>query len=204
MDGNGIELRFGAGVWLGALPTRYGILEVLVGGTESAPDRAQLDALRRFRTSLDDNIRELRRDIRFGLLWRPIRLAVNNRNRVGVQFRNRITGNQDKLLLECCPICFRLPRKPKAEDYFEVISEWASHVDSGRFRLIAGDCPLADIGGHIEREDLFAIEHYFQCECGRYYHSGICIRSSTPILEMLVELPGDFRARFAGKFAQTE
>ncbi len=100
VDGNGIDLRFESGVWLGTVPTRFGVLEVVVGGSESAPDEGQLDALRRFQSALDDNIRQLWGEIHFGFLWRPIRLAVNNENRVGVQFRNRITGNQGKLILQ--------------------------------------------------------------------------------------------------------
>ena len=100
MDGNGIELRFESGVWLGAVSTRFGVLEVVVGGSESTPAHGQLDALRRFESALDDNIRQLWGQIRFSFLWRPIRLAVNNENRVGVQFRNRFTGNQGKLILQ--------------------------------------------------------------------------------------------------------
>ncbi len=100
MDGDGIELRFESGVWLGAVATRFGVLEVVVGGSQSAPDQSQHDALGRFQSALDDNIRRIRGEIRFSFLWRPIRIAVNNENRVGVQFRNRITGNQGKLILE--------------------------------------------------------------------------------------------------------
>ena len=100
VEGNGIDLRFESGVWIGTLSTRFGVLEVVVGGSQSAPDQSQLDALRRFQSSLDDNIRQLWGEIRFSFLWRPIRLGVNNENRVGVQFRNRITGNQGKLILQ--------------------------------------------------------------------------------------------------------
>ena len=100
MDGNGIDLRFESGVWIGTVSTRFGLLEVVVGGSQTAPDQVQLDALRRFQYALDDNIRQLWGEIRFGFLWRPIRLAVNNENRVGVQFRNRITGNQGRLILQ--------------------------------------------------------------------------------------------------------
>ena len=38
--------------------------------------------------------------MRFRFLYRPIRIAVNNEHRVGVQFRNQLTGNQSLLILE--------------------------------------------------------------------------------------------------------
>ena len=100
VDVGDIELLYESGVWLGTIPTRYGVLEVIVGGTHSAPDQQQLDALRRFQCSLDENIREVRGRISFGILWHPIRLAVNNENLVGIQFRNWITGKQGKLILK--------------------------------------------------------------------------------------------------------
>jgi hypothetical protein len=32
--------------------------------------------------------------MRFGFLYRPIRIALNNENRIGVQFINKLTGKQ--------------------------------------------------------------------------------------------------------------
>src|SRR5690606_6261542 len=38
-------------------------------------------------------------------------------------------------------------------------------------------------------EEKFAYYHYFKCDCGNYIRTGVCIRSSVPILEYIDELP---------------
>ncbi len=100
MNVDGIELRYQRGLWLGAVATRFGAVEVLFSGTEAGPDEKQVVAFRRFADDLDAAIGHLRKQIFFGFLWRPIRIAINMENRVGVQFRNRLNGNQGKLILE--------------------------------------------------------------------------------------------------------
>src|SRR5262245_35701115 len=96
----GVEFQFVRGLWLGAVSTRSGKVEVLFSGSESAPNEAQVDAYRRFAKDLDANTARLRKEISFGFLFRPIRIAVNQDNRVGVQFLNRLTGNQGQLILD--------------------------------------------------------------------------------------------------------
>lgn len=103
MTFEGMQLRHEGGLWLGAVSTKFGVVDVLFGGSDAAPDEKQVQAYRRFAENLDANIARLRKQIFFGFLWRPIRIAINTENRVGVQFRNRLTGNQGKLILEESP-----------------------------------------------------------------------------------------------------
>jgi len=78
-------------------------VEVLFGGSDAGPDEKQVQSYRRFAEHLDANIARLRKQIFFGFLWQPIRIAINMENLVGVQFRNRLTGNQGKLILDELP-----------------------------------------------------------------------------------------------------
>jgi hypothetical protein len=100
MNVSGTEFRYQGGLWLGAVWTKVGWVEILLAGSPTEPESKHLQAYSRFAEDLDANITQLRRKISFGFLWRPIRIAINNENRVGVQFRNRLTGNQRKLILE--------------------------------------------------------------------------------------------------------
>jgi hypothetical protein len=100
MDIAGIQLRFESGLWLGAVSTTFGAMEILFGGSEAGPNDKQVQAYRAFAGNLDANIARLRRQIFFGFLYQPIRIAINMENRVGVQFRNRLTGNQGNLILD--------------------------------------------------------------------------------------------------------
>jgi hypothetical protein len=97
---SGIELRWQHGLWLGVVPFRHRILEAVLGGTPEAPDEAHLAALNRFLDRLEDNIAALKKRVRFGILYHPIRIAINNQARVGIQFRHRLTGNQSILIQE--------------------------------------------------------------------------------------------------------
>jgi hypothetical protein len=100
MNPDQFGLRFENGLWLGAIQSQFGLVDVVLGGGAAAPDSAQLAALQRFQSDLDRNILRLHHQLRFRLLYRPIRIAVNTENRVGVQFRNWVTGNQSNLILE--------------------------------------------------------------------------------------------------------
>jgi hypothetical protein len=98
-----LDLRYAHGLWLGAVSSRFGLVEVLFGGSVNQPDEQDIAAFRRFSVALDENIAKLRKQIGCSFLYRPIRIAVNNEKRVGVQFQNRITGSQSTLILEGQP-----------------------------------------------------------------------------------------------------
>jgi hypothetical protein len=97
---SGIELRWQHGLWLGFVPYRPWRLEAILGGTPEAPTNADVAAFSRFLDRLDDNITALKKRVRFSFLYYPIRIAINNEARVGVQFRHRLTGNQSVLIQE--------------------------------------------------------------------------------------------------------
>lgn len=61
-------------------------------------------------------------------------------------------------------------------------------VKKGEFSFIAGSCHLDDIEYHMEREDLYTIEHYFGCKCGLIYYTGFCVRGR-PIVKIIEKLP---------------
>jgi hypothetical protein len=82
-------------LWIAHLSTAYGHMEVLCGeGNE--PDLQSIKLIEQFFSSPKDHIAEIRRSaFRLPLLWRPIRFAINNEGRLGLQFKNRVTGKQD-------------------------------------------------------------------------------------------------------------
>jgi hypothetical protein len=88
------------GVWVAAMPTRYGIVELMVDGTPEKPDERQTAALVPFLARATEITETQRRKLRFGFLYRLIRVAVNQEGRVGLQFRNRLTGSQPLLLVD--------------------------------------------------------------------------------------------------------
>ena len=89
-----IRFAWADGIWIGYLPSPWGVLGVIVSGTKEAPRPAHLSALEQFLPRAGVVIPKLRARIAFSFLYRPIRIAINEQNRVGVQFRNRITGSQ--------------------------------------------------------------------------------------------------------------
>jgi hypothetical protein len=89
------------GLWFGDVPSKsFGSLEVVLDGTKESPDPVQAEALRRFTQNIDDNVNKLRKRLLFSFLFRPVRLAPNKRGKVGVQFRNVLTGDQKKMVVE--------------------------------------------------------------------------------------------------------
>ena len=81
-------------LWIARVQTPYGIMEFFVG-QGSQPNVQQLIFLETFLNSQVDHIKNIRSSVfSFPLLWRPIRLSVNNEGRMGLQFKNRITGKQ--------------------------------------------------------------------------------------------------------------
>jgi len=103
MNLDGIELRYAHGLWLGFVPSRFGLIEVLLSGSKESLDEAEVAAFRGFRDDLDNNVAKLRKQVPLGILYRPIRIAINREKKVGVQFLNRLTRNQSRLVQEPSP-----------------------------------------------------------------------------------------------------
>jgi hypothetical protein len=98
---NGVPLNCRKGLWYGEIPSpAFGTLEAVLDGTKESPDALQAEALRRFTKNIDANVKKLRSRLYFSFLFRPVRLAPNKRGRVGVQFRNILTGDRQKLVVE--------------------------------------------------------------------------------------------------------
>ncbi len=91
-----------------------------------------------------------------------------------------------------CKYCAIPNRELTAKDYFDKIELWSQYVNKGHFKFKGGDTSLEDLKEEISREEKFAYYHYFECDCGNYIRTGICIRSSTPILEYIDVLPIEF------------
>lgn len=100
MDFDGIELHFDKGIWVGMTATKYGLMELVLDGTKDAPKEGHVVAVRRFLAGLEEAVAKMRQNIPWGFLYRPIRIAPNNEDRVGIQFRHRLTGYQGHLILE--------------------------------------------------------------------------------------------------------
>ena len=98
---NGVQLSNRKGLWFGDVPSKkFGKLEAVLDGSKESPDPMQAEALRRFTKNIDENVNKLRSRLFLSFLFRPVRLAPNKKGRVGVQFRNILTGDQKKLVVE--------------------------------------------------------------------------------------------------------
>jgi hypothetical protein len=98
---NGIPLSMRKGLWFAEVPSKtYGTLEAVLDGTKEQPDPHQAEALRRFTKNIDENVKKLRSRLFFPFLFRPVRLAPNKRGKVAVQFRNILTGDSGKMVVE--------------------------------------------------------------------------------------------------------
>ncbi len=91
-----LSFEFQAGIWIAYLPSQYGPIEVIVDGSDREPKQAHLQALRQFLCAYPEVLTRIRRALKPPFLFRPIRIAVNEANRVGVQFRNKLTGAQTR------------------------------------------------------------------------------------------------------------
>lgn len=81
-------------LWIAHVPTIYGYMELLCG-EEVSPDEDILALVTQFLEGETDHIAVTRKNVfRIPILWRPIRFAVNNEGRLGLQFKHRITGRQ--------------------------------------------------------------------------------------------------------------
>jgi len=83
--------HIGNGLWVGTIPApnRYGSMELVLGGTAEAPKAEHVAAIEAFMPNALETIGRLRGRLSFSFLWDPVRIAVNNQNRVGVQFQRR-------------------------------------------------------------------------------------------------------------------
>ena len=82
-------LTYSHGLWLGAVSSRDGEIELMFDGTPESPKEEHVTAIQAFMPRAGEIIEHLRRRLPFSFLWRPVRLAPNNENRVGVQFQRR-------------------------------------------------------------------------------------------------------------------
>ena len=81
-------------LWIADLQTAYGHMELRCGEGDE-PDFRTLLLVERFLTGPTDHIAEVRRSaLRLAWLWRPIRFAVNNQGRLGLQFKHRLSGRR--------------------------------------------------------------------------------------------------------------
>jgi hypothetical protein len=94
------HLTYVNGLWLGAVPSPYGPIEIVLDGTPQAPDENMVAAIQTFMTHVGEIIERLRHRLPIAFLWKPVRLAVNNKNRVGVQFQHRILNRRKLLFVE--------------------------------------------------------------------------------------------------------
>lgn len=98
---NGFPVSHRKGLWFAEIPSKsYGTLEAVLDGSKDTPDPLQAEALRRFTKDIDKNVNKLRSRLLFSFLYAPVRLAPNKKGKVGVQFRNILTGDQQKLVVE--------------------------------------------------------------------------------------------------------
>jgi|SRR6187402_2558322 hypothetical protein len=98
---NGAPLSNRKGLWFAEFPSKaFGTLEAVLDGSKEEPDALQAEALRRFTKNIDDNVNKLRGRLFLSFLFRPVRLAPNKKGKVGVQFRNILTGDQQKMVVE--------------------------------------------------------------------------------------------------------
>jgi len=88
------------GLWVARTPSVWGMIEIVVGGGEDQPDQKKLEALEPFFVEAYARIIDLRRKNGLGRLYRPVRIAVNDAGRVGVQFQHRIFSSRRVMLLE--------------------------------------------------------------------------------------------------------
>ena len=90
-----IPIEQEGGLWIAHLLTPYGHAELLCG-QDSEPDERVLRLVERFLGDSTDHLGAVRGSVfRLPKLWRPIRLAVNDEGRLGIQFRHRLTGRQE-------------------------------------------------------------------------------------------------------------
>ncbi len=91
-----------------------------------------------------------------------------------------------------CNYCKIPKRELNTDDYFEKMSLWRDYVNNGIFKFCGGDTPLETFEKEISKEEKYVYYHFFECTCGNKIRTGVCIRSSVPIIEYL-ESSNDFK-----------
>jgi hypothetical protein len=94
------QLVYSHGLWLGAVASRYGAIELVLDGTAESPSKQQLAAIQEFMPRADETITHLCSRLPLSFLWRPVRLAPNDQGRVGVQFQHRLLNRRQLLFLD--------------------------------------------------------------------------------------------------------
>ena len=102
---NGIPLSHRKGLWFAEVPSKaYGTIEAVLDPSANAPkespDPMQAEALRRFTKDIDANVNKLRSRLFLSFLFRPVCLAPNKKGKVAVKFRNILTGDAQKTVVE--------------------------------------------------------------------------------------------------------
>jgi len=121
-------LRFqplGDGRWTAVSESRWGPVEFVASGNDERPDPEEIDLLEDFQENAETRVMAARRQIRFGLFYRPIRVLINNEKRVGVQFQKRLWPNQRCLILEP-----EAPRYELPDEFSQLIQSipWFAHI----------------------------------------------------------------------------
>ena len=92
----------GNGLWVGTIPApnRYGSMELVLDGTAEAPKAEHIAAIEAFKPNALETIGRLHGRLSFSFLWDPVRITVNNQNRVGVQFQRRLFSRREILFAD--------------------------------------------------------------------------------------------------------
>ena len=97
-------------LWIAHLFTHFGHSELLCGSGDT-PELRDILLTEQFLTAADDHLGQIRESaFRIPWLWRPIRFAVNDQGRLGVQFKNRVTGKQRGMFFADEHSTFRMRR----------------------------------------------------------------------------------------------
>src|SRR5258708_39588839 len=72
-------LTYSHGLWLGAVPSQYGAIELILDGTPESPKEQHVAAIQTFMPHAGEIIERLRRRLPLSFLWRPVRLAPTTR-----------------------------------------------------------------------------------------------------------------------------
>lgn len=100
VDDTSLRFENVSGLWVARMATRQGVIEVVLGGSHDKPDERQSAALVPFFARASEIVASTRRRLRFAFLYRLIRVAVNDDAKVGLQFRNVLTGAQPLLFAD--------------------------------------------------------------------------------------------------------
>lgn len=94
-----------------------------------------------------------------------------------------------------CTYCEIPNRELNSKDYFDKMTLWRQYVQDDIMKYKGGDTPLENFEEIISREEKYVYYNYFECKCGKYIKTGVCIRSSTPIIEYISVFPTDIQTR---------